>query len=158
MFCRSGLRAAIGAAAIAARRPLLRKALLHAADGLFFCTRTAPAIRHAPRPAPTRTSTMQAFKTCRSRDQTPNHPFHQPAAQLTAACKKRFCLLPPAFIAIRSSRDVARSCRWGVLRSRAPQAYVCVRRGGATEPNVPGARHGGVAVERVVKKVGYRRL
>ena len=80
MFCRSGLRAAIGAAAIAAWRPLLRKALLHAADGLFFCTRTAaaiaawrprlrkallhaadglffctrtaPAIRHEPRPAP----------------------------------------------------------------------------------------------------------
>src|SRR6056297_3512091 len=44
MFCRSGLRAAIGAAAIAAWRPLLRKALLHAADGLFFCTRTAAAI------------------------------------------------------------------------------------------------------------------
>src|SRR6056297_2559463 len=52
MFCRSGLRAAIGAAAIAARRPLLRKAELHAADGLFFCTRTAPAIRNEPRPAP----------------------------------------------------------------------------------------------------------
>jgi len=29
----------------------------------------------------------------RRRNQTPNHPSHQPAAQPSAACKKRFCLL-----------------------------------------------------------------
>ena len=39
--------------------------------------------------------THRSYKKISSqcRDQTPNHLFHQPVAQPSAACKKRFCLL-----------------------------------------------------------------
>jgi len=66
---------------------------------------TTPRNRHAPAPITieagihsspvSRSGTRRTDKKISDlrRNQTPNHPSHQPAAQSSAACKKRFCLL-----------------------------------------------------------------